>query len=256
MKSQRRLAGLTLLAGCCLLTALAPPAVSGDDKLTRKEKEARDRAEANGQVIVQLTLANDLFEEAFRNNSPLALVAAAEILRKLKDDPRPVKAEPIVEGARPAPGTEEKPAEISPKEQSVVYLAEAVSMAKRMVRAKEMTEEEAAAVRTLTQQVANIPIKRGAKGGPQQRSGFLAPGATHVYRIDFDGLGTEYVRVFGNNKTTLKVSIANSRGVLRGVDTGTNPGGTWSPDGPGNEVYTIRIANIGNAGTTYRLMTN
>jgi hypothetical protein len=256
MKTRRRLAGLVLLAGCGLLTALAPSAASGEEKLTRKEKEARDRAEANGQVIVQLTMANDLFEEGYRTSSPLALVAAAEILRKLKDDPRPVKAEPTVEGPRPAPGTEEKPAEFNPKDQSVVYLAEAASMTKRMVRAREMTEEEAAAVQTLARQVGNIPIKRGARGGPQQRSGFLAPGATHLYRIDFDGLGTEYVRVFGSGKTILKVSITNSRGVLRGVDTGTNPGGTWSPDGPGNEVYTIRIANIGNAGTTYRLMTN
>jgi hypothetical protein len=243
--------------------ALAVPALSGEEEarrvLTRAEKEAQARSEANAQVILKLTLANDLAERGRKNKSPLFLVTAAEILRKIKDEPWTVKDEPRVEGEKSPAGSEGAEEPLSAADQSLILLADARKMADNLARDGTLTRPEAAAVQTLARQVENSkvpPGTRGARGGPQQRLGFLAPRATHAYRIDFDGLGTEYVRVLGNGRTALQLSVTNSRGVLRGVDSGTNPGGTWDPKGPGGEVYTIRITNTGDVGTSYRMITN
>ncbi len=250
------------LAVLGLMAALAPAVVGEEEArrvLTRAEKEAQARSEANAQVIVQLTLANDLAEQGRKSKSPLALIAAAEILRKLKDEPRTVKDEPRVEGTKSPAGQEKAEEPFSAADQSVLLLADARTMADKLVREGAMTRQEGAAVQTLARQVEGIKIQpgsRGARGGPQQRIGFLAPRATVAYRIDFDGLGTEYVRVFSNGRTTLRLSVTNSRGVLRSADSGANPGGTWVPSGPGGEVYTIRITNTGSAGTSYRMITN
>jgi hypothetical protein len=263
MRIQRWLTGLGGVA-CCSVVALTVSAVSGEEEkrvLTRAEQEAKARGEANARVIRQLTLANDLAEEGRKIKSPLCLISAAEVLRKITDEPRTVKAEPRVEGAKPPAGSDEKAEEpLSAWEQSDLLLADARSMADRQARDGTLTRAEADAVKTLARQVEGPkrrPITtRAARGGPQQRTGFLAPRTTHAYRIEFDGLTTEYVRVFGNGKTTLQLSVTNSRGVLRGVDSGANPGGTWVPGGPGGDVYTIRITNTGEVGTPYRMITN
>jgi hypothetical protein len=259
----RRLSGVALLACGCLVAALAGPAASQDaareKPLTAAEREAKARSEANAEVVAQITLAHDLADQGRKARSPLALVSAAEILRKLKEKPAAARDKPVVEvkDGGPAPKEDDKGEEaLDPEAESVVLLQDARDLADRLVKDGTLTRAEAAAVKTLADKVARIKVGyRGASGGPQQRSGFLNPGVTHTYRINFNGLSPEYVRVFGTDKTVLQVSIHNSRGVLRGIDTGHNPGGTfYGSDGP--DLYTIRISNIGNASSPYRMITN
>jgi len=256
MKYRRCLPGLALLAGFCLLAVgVSPKASRGDDrKVTRAEQEARARAETNAGVVLQLSLAHDLAEQGRRTKSPLALVTAAQLLRTLKSLPETVKDKPKVEGDAGAKAPEDEIL-LSPREESDLLLKDARSLAEKQVKDGALTEKEAAAIETLARQVEKSAATRGARGGPQQRTGFVHPGQTHVYTIDFNGLTPEYVRVFGNGKALLRVQVRNRRGVLSGEETAYNPGGTWY-SGPGGGVYSIHITNVGEAGTSYRMITN
>jgi hypothetical protein len=263
MKYRRCLSGLALLAGVCLLAVTASPAVFGrdDKKLTRAEEEAKKKAETNAQVVLQLALAHDLAEQGRKTKSPLALVTAAQLLRTIAIAPLTVKDKPKVEyekGAEPGKDEEPEPA-LSLEEEVAMLLKEARSVAKKQADASGTPgdREAAKAIDTLARQVENLPLKktRSAKGGPQERTGFLHPGQSHSYAIDFNGLTPEYVRAFGNGQTILRISVLNSRGVLRGEEASYNPGGSWY-SGPGGGVFTIRISNMGNRGTSYRMITN
>jgi hypothetical protein len=233
------------------------PARADDKKLTRAEQEAKARAEENAQVVQQLSLAHDLAEQGRHGQSPLALLAAAQLLRSIKNLPDTVKDKPKVEyeaGARPPKEEEPEPA-LSPAEEADLLLQDAQSMANRQARSGRLTVKEAAAIQTLANQVKNTKATRGARSGPQQRTGWLAPRQAHAYGIDFNGLTPEYVRVFGNGRTLLRLTVQDSRDVLKGEETAYNPGGTWY-SGPGGGVFTIRITNIGNVATSYRMISN
>jgi hypothetical protein len=261
MKYQRFLPGLVLLAGVGLLAVTASPVAFGRDekKLTRAEKEAKERAETNAQVVLQLALAHDLAEQGRKTKSPLALVTAAQLLRSIAIVPQKIDDKPKVEyekGAEPGKDEEPEPA-LSPSEEAAILLREARSLAKKQADASgTATDREAAkAIEALAKQVENTKSTRAARGGPQERTGFLHPGQTHAYSIDFNGLTPEYVRVFGNGQTILRLAVRNSRGVLRGEEASYNPGGTWY-SGPGGDVFILRITNMGNRGTSYRMITN
>jgi hypothetical protein len=245
------------LGGLALLAVVLAPARAEDRKLTRAEQEAKARAEDNAQVVVQLGLAHDLAEQGRRMKSPLALVAAAQLLRTIKTLPLPVKDRAKVEyepGATPAK-EEEAEAPLSPAEEAELLLQDARVLADRQAKAHALTQQEHAAIETLIKQVKNAAQTRGARGGPQQRTGWLGPGQTHAWAIDFNGLTPEYVRVFGNGRTLLRLTVRNNRDVLKGEETAYNPGGTWY-SGPGGGVFTVRVTNVGNVGTSYRMISN
>lgn len=254
----RRCQWFVLAFAVAMFPVLLGPAVARDEprRAGASDKGSREKAEKNALIIQQLTLAHDLAEQGRKAKSPLALLSAADIYRKISDNPTPVKDEPKVEVEK---GIEEKKPEevekpLTPAEESDLLLADAKKMIKNLLKAKDITAEEAQALRTLADAIG-AKGSRGAVGGPQERSGFLHPGHTHLYNIKFNGLTNEYARVFGNGRTMLRLTVHNPGGVLRGIDTGMNPGGNWVSERGGN-VFTIRITNLGSTGTGYRLVTN
>jgi hypothetical protein len=222
-------------------------------------KEDKANAEASAATVQQLALAHELAKQGRRAKSPLALLTAAQILRSLKMAPQTVDDKPQVEGDTGSAATRneaeiEKP--LSPMEESQLLLQDARTLAGRQLKDHTLSRDQLDAIETLARQVESTKISfRGARGGPQQRCGFLHPGQTNVYRIDFNGLTPEYVRVFGNGRTMLSIAVLTPGGALRGEETAYHPGGTWYSR-PGGNTFTIRIRNVGNQGTSYRLITN
>ncbi len=233
-----------------LLAAVLSPAAGADRK---EDARAKDRADA----VLSLALAHDLEGQGRKSKSPLALIAAAEILHKIKLPPEDLNVEPKVEVKEGKPVPEGKvPPPPSLKEQEQLLLADARSLIDRLVRTNEVRTAEAEALRTMAARVEKMKVERGAVGGPKQRNGFLRPGYTHAYRLDFEGEVTALVRVFGNEKTSLQVTVTDETGKVCGVDAGYNPGGTWLPELAGVHAFTIRVTNSGTTGTPYRLVTN
>jgi hypothetical protein len=237
-----------MLLGGCLLAALPSPAAEG-----REDAKSRDRADA----VLSLALAHDLEVQGRKAKSPLALITAAEIIHKIKLPMEDLNVEPKVEVKEGRPVAEEKaPPPPTLREQEQLLLADARSLIDKLVKGNELNKAEADALRTMAARVEKMKVERGAVGGPKQRNGVLRPGYTHAYRLDFEGKVTAYVRIFGNEKTSLQVTVTDETGKVCGVDAGYNPGGTWVPELAGIHAFTIRVTNSGTAGTPYRLVTN
>jgi hypothetical protein len=248
MSIRRCLPPLGLL---CLVAALS--AGAADREGTKGDVEAKDRADA----VLNLTLAHDLEEQGRRTGSPLALITAAEILHKIKVPLGELKDEPRVEVKEGKPQEEEKAdPPLSLNEQEKLLLAEARSLIDRQAKKGDLSKADAEALRTMATRVEKMKLLRAAVGGPKQRNGVLNPGYTHAYRLLFRGQETAYVRVFGNEKTTMQVTVTDEEGQVRGVDAGYNPGGTWVPALAGERPFTIRVTNTGTEKVAYRMVTN
>jgi hypothetical protein len=248
--SIRRCLALLGLLGACLPAALA---AAGKEESTKSDPKAKDRAEA----VLYLTLAHDLEEQGRRAQSPLALITAAEILHKIKVRLENLPEEPKVEVKEGKPVVEEKldpPPTI--QEQEALLLADARSLIDRLARKGDLSKTDADALRTMANRVEKMKGDRGAVGGPKQRNGVLNAGYTHAFRLLFQGQVTAYVRVFGNEKTTLQVTVTDEEGKVCGVDSGYNPGGTWVPPLAAERPFTIRVTNTGSEKVAYRLVTN
>ncbi len=77
---------LTLATGAAVLAALAwcvRPADSREDgRFAARDQEARQRAQERGDCVCHVALAYQLAEHGRRTRSPMALVAAAELLHR------------------------------------------------------------------------------------------------------------------------------------------------------------------------------
>jgi hypothetical protein len=251
MSTCRRLACLALVGGL-LGAAVASRAVSDEPRAkTEKEKDADHR----GEAAAQLALAQTLAAHGRRTHSPLELVTAAEILRHLGAPVQELKIEPKVEGKAGEGPAKAEPL-MSPTEEADILLADAKSMAVKQAKEGKLSEAGAAAIEALARDVQKIEKTRGAFGGPKRRSGFLYPGQTHTFNIDFDGWSMGRVFVNSEGRSPLRVTVTNLDGFMRGEDGGWNPSVAWMPPRQRGGVFVIRVQNIGDYGTPYRLVTN
>jgi hypothetical protein len=247
---------LRCLPACaCLAAVLATPAASRQAPASDSQKEAAARACT--EAVEQIGLAHDLAAQARRNRSPLGLVAAAKILRDVEVPVGPLKVEPKVEVKEGEPMPEEKVAPpLSPREESDVLLADAGDLAARQARDGTLSRAEADAVMTLIRQVEASEQRRGATGGPRQKAGYLNPGHTHSYRIGFDGWDYALVRVFSEGRSPVEVTVISPDGQVRGADAGRSPSARWLPARKVGGEFILRVTNVGEFGTPYRLITN
>jgi hypothetical protein len=216
---------------------------------TPKEKEAAEASNAAAQIA----LAQDLADRGRKAHSPLALLTAAEILGKIDVPIKELKDKPEVSGKAGADG--EAPALLDRVDEAKLLVEDAKSMANRLVKDGAMTPEAAAAVKALAKDVV-IKESRAAIGGVKRKNGWLAPGQSHTYRIDFDGWSMARVFAFSEGRSPLQLTVTNTNERVRGEDTGWNPSASWMPGERSGGVFIIRVTNVGDHGTPYRLVTN
>jgi hypothetical protein len=252
MKIHRYLAFLGLAAGIGLLGA-------GRGSSEEPKTEADKKAKARGDVVAQLALAHELMTRGQKAKSPLDLLTAAEILRQLNKTTKIIEAKdkPEVEGKG---GVAEEVPPLTLEQESELLLKEARDLAARQARDNKISAAGAAAIDALAREVERIKPsdegKRAAVDGPQRRNGFLHPGQSHTYRIDFGGGAIARVFVSSEGRSPLRVTVRNTDNAVRGEDEGWNPSASWWPERRGGGVFIIRVQNVGDFGTSYRLVTN
>jgi hypothetical protein len=240
------------LVGGLLAAALGSRAASDEPKArSPEEKQAQERSE----VAAQLALAQTLAARGRRTHSPLELLTAAEMLRRLGAPVQSLNVEPKV-GGKPGEGQAKAEPLMSPAEEADILLADARSMAAKLAKEGKLSEAGASAIEALARDVQKIERTRGAIGGPKRRGGFLYPGQSHTFDIDFDGWSMARVFVTSEGRSPLRVTVTNLNGLMRGEDGGWNPSVSWMPGRRPGGVFVIRVENIGDYGTAYRLVTN
>jgi hypothetical protein len=245
MKTRRWLALLSVAACACLVLRAGAEEPKKEDP-----KEAKSRAVS--EAVRQLALAHELAARGREHQSPLDLLTAAEIFRSTKW--QTLDKEPTVEG-KPGEGKAEQASELTTEDEAQNLLRDATKMAEKLVRADKMKAEEASAIDALAKEIARKSY-RGAIDGPKRRGGFLYPGQTHTFRIDYDGWSMARVFVSSEGRSPLRVWVTNLDGVERAEDAGWNPSVSWMPGRRVGGLFIIRVQNIGDYGTPYRLITN
>jgi hypothetical protein len=252
MKTRRWLAFLSVAACACL-------ALRATAEDTRKEDPKETSAKATAEAVRQLGLAQELATRGREHKSPLDLLAAAEIFHTYKDvEYADLKKEPKVEG-KAGEGEAKVDEALSNADQAANLLRDATALAAKLAREGTLTEKDAAAIDALAKCIANAktaPRTRGAIGGPKRKSNFLYPGQTHTYRIDYDGWSMARVFVSSEGRSPLRVWVTNLDDLERGEDAGWSPSVSWMPGRRVGGVFVIRVQNIGDYGTPYRLVTN
>jgi hypothetical protein len=244
MNIRRWLACLGLVAGGLLASSAV-----GEDK---PKDDAREKSAKVSAAAAQVALAQDLAARG-RDHSPLALLAAAEILGKIDVPVHELKASPEVSG-KEGKAEEVKPL-LPPDEEARDLVKEATRLAEEQVKKGDLAPAAAAAIQALAKEIV-IEKGRGAIGGVKRKNGSLAPGQTHTYRIDFDGRSLSRVFAFSEGRSPVQLTVTNTEGRVRGEDTGWNPSVSWMPGSRGGGVFVIRVTNVGDYGTPYRLVTN
>ncbi len=244
-----RLSLAALLSGLVLLGALGRPAAGGEEP--KDDPTAKARADA----VQAMALAADMEERGRKAQSPLALIAAAEILRGIKAPLEDLKVQPKTEAPDgKAPEKAEAPPTL--KEQEALLLGDARSMIDKLARKGTLSQADADALRALATRVEKMKVERGAAGGPKQGNTFIRPGQSCEWTLEFAGGGRDgCVRVFGNG-VPVEVTVSDREGHVRGSDSGMRPGCNWTVFNPGTHLFRIRVTNVGGKGTSVRMVTN
>jgi hypothetical protein len=233
--------GLYLAASLGLATVLCQAA----DPKKAPEQTAAERDD----TVANLALAFELADVGRRASSPEALVAAAKILSKIEGVTN-------VEGAKPTTGKTDpdaKPKAGDPVKGEGKTGDFAADIKELLETARKFNTSKDPKVTALIDSVATGG--RGARGGPKMVNGNLVSGTSDSWTFKFNG--GEQARVVITNPNNVKMSLAvfGPRGDKIGEFTGRSTIELfWTPQADNN--FVIKVSNIGNATTAYRLVTN
>jgi hypothetical protein len=244
---------MTATLACGLLAVALVPGAQSDEP--RNEGPREKAAQARSEAVSQLALAQALATRGRQTKSPLELLTAAEILRRLGVPVEELKVEPKVEGKAGDTEARVEPP-LSLAEEADVLLEDARSLASRQLKEGKLSEASAAAIESLAREIKSLKTTRGALGGPRRRAGFLHPGQSHTFTIEYNGYSMARVFVHSEGRSPLRVVVHNADGAVRAEDSGWNPSVGWMPARRPAVPFVIRVENIGNVGTPYRLVTN
>lgn len=250
---------LAAVVSCLALLLVGSSALTkAEDKMSPREVEARKRNEERADCVRSLALAWALAEEGRRSRSPLQMLAASEVLRRLRLAPRVVGDAPQIEREKDVPAApfERGPEWMYPSEEADLLLSEAMSLTRRLFRDGALSELEVSALDRVAESIKRLKAVRGAIGGPQVRHGKVRVGETHVYPIAYDGVGPACVHVLGDGRSLIQLTVRTNRGVVAAADAGANPAAEWAPPSPAGGVYNVRVQNRGTEPAAYRLLTN
>lgn len=223
-----------------VLTALSLAACASARIPEKTSPTAGGGSGSPNQPTDQIALAASLAAHGYRTNSPLSLMAAAQIL--MENPPGVFTATPDETVTPPAtkPGPR---VQLDPQR----LLAAAQNLAR--------DNSNITAVVSQLQERANAG-SRGARGGAQAGSGIVVAGGTNTYHIEFYGKETASVRIRGDGDTDLDCYVYNSSGTLVALDNDRTDFCVldWYPQYTG--PYRIVIRNLGSVYNAYQIVTN
>jgi hypothetical protein len=233
----------TLRRASLVLAALSLAACASGgipDKTATRPGGAGTGSAGGSRNADQIALAADLASHGYRTNSPLSLVAAAQIL--IDNPPAAFTATPA-EGAAATGSKPGTPIQLDAQR----LLTAAQNMARDNTNISALVSQ--------LQQRASAGA-RGAIGGAKAGRYSVPAGATHTFTIDFYGNEVASVRIRGDGDTDLDCFVYNSSGQLVAVD---NDGTDycildWYPRWAGS--YRIVVRNLGSVYNVYQIITN
>jgi hypothetical protein len=224
--------GVTL-AGCCCLLARLPAVADSKDETPPPDSIADD--------VANIAMASRLAEWGLDpdNKSPLAVITAASILRKIKTKEGTIK--PKSEGTADAAVAYDDKAMVKESDR---LLDEAVKLAKGDRAIKDLADK----VRKGT--------TRGGLNGPMQYQMWLRPGQTDTFNLKFKKGAWVRISTRQTGSCPLHLEAHNVQGVLRSSDQSANPTLGWMPHQTDGSDFTVTVTNRGPTRTFYYLFTN
>jgi hypothetical protein len=203
-----------------------------------QEAEVKEEAAVTPQSVETLNLAGQLAKYGYANNSPSALIQAAELYLSVP------KEELKAESVTPSKGTE------TAKTTGVSH-----DPKKLLADAKVMADGDQTLL-ALIDKAQESAKTRGAVGGAKYASSRVYAKDADEYVVRFRGGETAAVYVSGDGDTDLDVYIYNSSGSLVTSDTDYSDECVciWRPASTAS--YKIRIKNRGNVYNDYTIVTN
>jgi hypothetical protein len=238
-------AAALLVLGICVqgLAAQAPAGNKGTNHAGDKGKDT------SAPTVSRLTEALNLVAYARENQSPLAMVAAVQMLRGVRatDSAERVPAK-TTEAGTGAEGKKGKAADatIDP----AALLNEAKGWAKGNAQVLAVIDAELAKPATASSGTL------GASGGANRHVDQVKAYATDSYRVRFNGAELARVAVLGDGDTDLDLFIYDENGneITRDDDRTDQCYVQWTPKWTG--FFTIKIKNLGRVYNQYTVLTN
>jgi hypothetical protein len=237
-----------LLAAALAACWFFPPALAAS--AAKDDQPASPQAEA-GEAVKNIALAYKLADYARSHKAPMALVAAAEILCRVRltdpaSDPERGKNRIKIE-----PGND-KPAAVNLdllKEDAKRFLDEVPRMSGAD---RPAVVDEVKRVAELAKEVR----PRGTPNGAIMYTMRLGPGQTDTYSIKFNQGEWARITVHAGGAAQLAVKAATTKGDRRAEDAGHDPALAWIPQQPDGNNYKVTVTNQGSAEVLYQLFTN
>jgi hypothetical protein len=236
------------LAMIVLAVGVALPLWAADDDKTgnnRTAPDAEQKAQKNpsAEAVAALGMAHQLAQFGRQHKSPLALLAAAEVIASIPTGKLDAKPKSQADGK--AEGAQKKADR--PEETAVSLVAEA----RKLGGSDEQVQALAAKV---SEKLAEK--SRGAVGGPKRAVTSVQALTTDVYNIPFRGGEVAAIVVSGDGDTDLDLYVYDENGnLIAGDDSYSDDCGVrWIPKWTG--PFTIHVRNRGRVYNNYILLTN
>lgn len=234
-----------------LMVGISALTVSAATKGTN-DSETKGRESTTARMVDIVGHAGELVKYARENESPTAMLAAVEMIRRV----------PLGEPARAAFGTKKSEGEAAlargvknpapaPTFEIVSLLNEAKAWVRGNATLAGLIEVELARP---TAQAGGGTL--GARGGVKYVSEKVEAGRSDVYDVTFVGGESAAVMVIGDGDTDLDLYIYDEDGnlITKDDDDSDNCIVGWTPRWTGK--FTIKIKNLGRVYNAYMLMTN
>jgi hypothetical protein len=244
----RRIAFLALLLAAGVLFA-ALPSAADEKKADTPDNEKVENAEFKAGLIADLTAAGRLAEFGRKYKAPEALIAAADLLRKVEAKSGG-KLEDLTEKPTDESGKEikdETKKAVDLKDQAAALFVEADTLAAE-------NPKTSAAVTALIKEAEKRTYDRDVFGGPKRIERAINPGQVHVYHIPFIANLPASVGLTSQG-STLRFQIKAGDNELFGV-RGNYANYNWTPRGGPTRTFTVVVHNVGKQGSVYTLLAN
>jgi hypothetical protein len=243
VEMNRSMSARSRLACACLVVAFASGCAMLRDPIEPPKPAGSAPADTGSGILEAISLAAQLAASGQQRQSPLALLAAAELLTHVQ--PRPLGDAAQMAGAD---ATEPTKASSPPALEALALVAAAEAMGRGDPRVAEMA--------TRIRQLAS-ERPRGSTSGARGPLVHSVPRASrHTWRITFNAQQSAMVRVRGDGDTDLDCYVYSSSGRLVALDDDYTDycALNWVPRQ--QEQFRIVIINRGNVYNRYAFWTN